>query len=383
VFSKSESSILPPHCPIDHKIELLPNATPLKAHSLYSMLTNQLIALKEYLTKALRKKWIVPSAAEYESPVLFAKKPNGELRFCVNYRAINARSKKNAYPLPLISETLDRFEKAKLFTKLDVRNTFHRIRMNPGSEKITIFRTRFGQYKYQILPFELTGGLSTFQRYINSVLFPYLDKFCTAYVNNILIFSKNPAKHHEHVIQMLEKLKSAGLQANIKKSEFSVIKTKFLEYIISTKGIAVDSDKISAIIKWERPTKIKELQSFLGFCNFYRLFIENFSRVAKPLYRFTAVIEWEWTQEQQRAFDHLKQALTFAPVLVHFDETRAIKLETDASNGVVSGALSQLINQKEWHPIAFFSKTMNSAQCNYSIYDKKLLAIVLSLKKWE
>jgi hypothetical protein len=123
------------------------------------------------------------------------------------------------------------------------------------------------------------------------VLFPYLNEFCTAYVNNILIFSKNSAKHYEHVIQVLEKLKSAGLQANIKKSEFSVTKTKFLGYIISTKGIAVDPDKISAVIKWERPIRVKELQSFLGFCNFYRLFIENFSRVAKFLHRLTATIE--------------------------------------------------------------------------------------------
>jgi hypothetical protein len=172
------------------------------------------------------------------------------------------------------------------------------------------------------------------------VLFSYLDKFCTAYVDNILIFFENSAKHYEHVTQILEKLKFAGLQADIKKSEFFVIKTKFLGYIIFTKNITVDPDKISAVMKWERPIRVKELQSFLGFCNFYRLFIEDFSRVAKPLYRLTAAIEWEWTQEQQRAFDHLKQALTFAPVLVHFDETRAIKLETDAFDGVISGALS-------------------------------------------
>jgi hypothetical protein len=125
------------------------------------------------------------------------------------------------------------------------------------------------------------------------VLFSYLNEFCIAYVNNILIFFKNSAKHHEHVTQVLEKLKSAGLQANIKKSEFFVIKTKFLGYIISTKGIAVDPDKISAIMKWERPTRVKELQSFLGFCNFYRLFIEDFSRVAKFLYRLIAAIKWK------------------------------------------------------------------------------------------
>jgi hypothetical protein len=148
VFSKNESSILPSHRPIDHKVELLPDATLLKAHSLYSMSANQLIALKEYLTEALRKKWIVSNAAKYGSPVLFAKKPNGGLRFCMNYRAVNARLKKNVYPLPLISETLDRLKKAKLFIKLDVRNIFHRIRMDPGFEEITTFRTRFGQYKY-------------------------------------------------------------------------------------------------------------------------------------------------------------------------------------------------------------------------------------------
>jgi hypothetical protein len=133
-----------PYRPIDYKVELLPDATLLKAHFLYSISANQLITLKEYFTKALRKEWIVSNAAEYESPVLFAKKPNGELRFCVNYRAINARLKKDVYPLPLIFETLDRLGKAKLFIKFDVRNAFHRIHMNSGSEEITTFRTRFG-----------------------------------------------------------------------------------------------------------------------------------------------------------------------------------------------------------------------------------------------
>jgi hypothetical protein len=162
IFSKSESSILPPYRFIDHKVELLSDATLLRAHFLYSMLANQLIALKKYFTKALRKEWIVFNAAEYGFPVLFAKKPNSGLRFCINYRAINARLRKDVYPLPLIFETLDRFRKAKLFTKLDVRNAFHRIRMNPGFKEITTFRTRFGQYKYQVFPFGFTGGPSTF-----------------------------------------------------------------------------------------------------------------------------------------------------------------------------------------------------------------------------
>jgi hypothetical protein len=209
----------------------------------------------------------------------------------VNYRAINARLKKDVYLLPLISENFDRFGKAKLFTKFDVRNAFHRIRMDSEFEEITTFWTRFGQYKYQVLLFEFTGGPSIFQRYINSVLFPYLNEFCTAYVNDILIFSENPIKYHKHVTQVLEKLRSAGLQADIKKSEFSVIRTKFLGYIISINGVAVNSDKVSAIANWKRSTKVKKLQSFLRFCNFYRLFIKNYSRIAKPLHRLIAAIE--------------------------------------------------------------------------------------------
>jgi hypothetical protein len=124
---------------------------------------------------------------------------------------MNARSKKDVYPLPLISETLERLGKAKIFTKLDVRNAFHQIRMDEASENIITFRTRFSQYKYQVLPFGLSEGPSIFQRYINSVFFLYLDEFCTVYVNNILIFSKNPFDHRKHVAQMLEKLRNASL----------------------------------------------------------------------------------------------------------------------------------------------------------------------------
>jgi hypothetical protein len=144
VFSKNQSDELPPYRSSDHKIELLPDATPLRAHPLYSMSTEQLVALKEYLTENLRKKWIIPSGAEYGSPVLFAKKPNDGLRLCVNYRELNARTRKNTYPLPLIREILERISRARVYTKLDIRQAFHRIRISEEFENLTIFRTRFG-----------------------------------------------------------------------------------------------------------------------------------------------------------------------------------------------------------------------------------------------
>jgi hypothetical protein len=155
--------------------------------------------------------------------------------------------------------------------------------MSEESENLTTFRTRFGQYKYKVLPFGLCNGPSTFQRYINSVLFPYLDEFCTAYIDDILIFSEDPRQHEHHVRQVLSKLRAAGLRADIRKSEFSTTETRFPGCILSTSGIAVDPAKVAAVANWEPPTKVKELQAFLGFCNFYRRFISDFSRVAKPL----------------------------------------------------------------------------------------------------
>jgi hypothetical protein len=143
VFSKSQSNKLPFYRSLDHKIELLPDVTFLRAHPLYSMFTEQLVALKEYLTENLRKEWIVSSGAEYGSPVLFAKKPNGGLRLCVNYRELNARIRKNTYPLPLIGETLERISRARVYIKLNIRQAFHRIRISEESENLTIFRTRF------------------------------------------------------------------------------------------------------------------------------------------------------------------------------------------------------------------------------------------------
>jgi hypothetical protein len=144
VFSKSQSNELPPHRPSDHKIELLPDATPLRAHPLYSMSAEQLVALKEYLTENLQKKWIVSNGAEYGSPVLFAKKPNGGLRLYMYYRKLNARTRKNTYFLPLIGETLKQISRVCIYIKLDIRQAFYRIRISEESKNITIFRIWFG-----------------------------------------------------------------------------------------------------------------------------------------------------------------------------------------------------------------------------------------------
>ncbi len=255
--------------------------------------------------------------------------------------------------------------------------------MHADSIPLTAFRTRYGIYQYNVLPFGLCNGPATFQRYINEVLFDLLDECCTAYVDDILIYSQDALEHETHVRQVMQRLREAGLQVDIKKSEFSVTKTKFLGFIVSTKGIAVDPEKIEAITHWQTPETVRGIQSFLGFCNFFRRFIRGFGQIALPLVALTKKKQtWRWEEAQQEAFDQLKCALTNTPILVHFDPSRETILETDASGGVAAGVLSQKTDDGFFHPVAYFSKTLSGAEMRYDIHDKEMLAVILSLGKW-
>jgi hypothetical protein len=382
VFSKKDSDELPPHRPVDHKIELTGDGT-LGYSPLYSMSTPELLALKKYLVDNLEKGFIEASQAPFSSPVLFAKKANGGLRFCIDYRKLNSLTKKDRYPIPLIDETLERIARAKIFTKVDIRQAFHRIRMDPASEELTTFRTRYGAYKCKVLPFGLTNGPATFQRYMNDTLMEYLDDFCTAYLDDILIYSDDPLEHHEHVRKVLQRLRDAGLQADLKKCEFGVTTTKYLGFIIGTDGVQADPEKVSVVTAWKVPKNLRGTQSFLGFCNFYRRFIRNYSRIARPLVKLTRKNhDFQWTRQCHEAFEELKSVLSSSAVMKHFQPHLPTRVETDASDGVIGGVMSQLHTDGEWYPVAFLSKTMLPAECNYEIHDKEMLAIVRSLAAW-
>lgn len=389
VFSKFESDKLPPYRPCDHKITLNEGAKPeelLGYSGLRKMSLEEMEICRQYITENLAKGFIEASEAPWAAPVLFAPKANGGLRFCVDFRKLNSVTRKYRHPLPLIEETLARISKAKIFTKLDIRQAFHRGRMAPGSEELTAFRTRYGTFQYNVLPFGLTNGPATFQRWMNDTLMDYLDNFCSAYLDDIVIFSDSAEEHEEHVKKVLQRLREAGLQADTDKCEFHVQKTKFLGFIISTDGVAVDPAKTAVVRDWTPPTTVKGVQSFLGFCNFYRKFVRDYERIARPLTSLTrqGLPEFQWTEECQEAFDTLKRRLLDAPVLVHFDYDRDTRVETDASDGVVAGVLSQRSDETtdEWHPVAFYSETLQGSELNYSIHDKELLAVIRALKHW-
>ncbi|CAG8974418.1 hypothetical protein HYALB_00010058 [Hymenoscyphus albidus] len=245
-FDKKRADKLPPHRDCDHSIELLPGTTP-PYGPLYNMSQEELLVLREYLREQLDKGFIRASTSPAAAPVLFAKKPGGGLRFCVDYRGLNAITIKNRYPLPLVQETLQRISRAKYFTKLDVIHAFNRIRIKEGDEWITAFNTRYGLFEQMVMPFGLTNAPATFQARMNEVLRPWLDVFCTAYIDDVLIYSDDLLSHRAHVHQVLKALGEAGLHLDIKKCEFEVQEVKYLGMVISTEGVMMDPEKISAI----------------------------------------------------------------------------------------------------------------------------------------
>lgn len=391
VFDIKEASSLPAHRPgIDHQIPLETdpggNEKAVPWGPLYNMSREELLVLRKTLTELLDKGFIRMSKSSAAAPVLFAKKPGGGLRFCVDYRALNAITKKDRYPLPLIKETLASLSKTKWLTKMDVSAAFHRIRMAKGEEWKTAFRTRYGLYEWMVTPFGLTGAPATFQRYINWCLKEYLDDFCTAYIDDILVFSDGSLEdHREKVRLVLKKLQEAGLQLDIGKCEFEVKSVKYLGYIIDVgRGLRMDPEKVKAIEDWHAPTSVRGVRSFLGFANYYRLFIKDYSRIVLPLTALTKKgAAFSWNSEAEKAFQELKKRFLEDPILASFDPNRETVLETDASGWSTGGVLSQYNDQGELHPVAFFSRKNTPAECNYDIHDKELLAIMKCLEEWD
>ena len=384
LFDRQKANELPEHKEYDHKIELTAPIEGLRQERLRRTTQEEAIEIKKYLEENLRKEFIKPSKASYASPILFVRKKDGTLRFCVDYRRLNAITKRNRYPLPLIDQVMAQVSGCKYFTKLDIISAFNKIRMDPTSEEASSFLTQFGMYCYQVLPFGLTNGPASWQRYINEVLFEYLDKFCQAYVDDILIYSRARKEHHQHVRMVLEKLNQAGLQVDLKKCEWEVSETKFLGMMIDGNGIRMDPEKVKAIINWPIPRNLKQVQAFLGFCNFYRRFIRDFGKISRPLHQLSRKNKpFQWDEECQRAFERLKEKITTAPVLRHYDPSRTAYVEADSSDKVIGGLLSQKDDDGHLHPVAFFSKNLDPAQCNYDIYDKELLAIIKAFESWE
>jgi hypothetical protein len=332
---------LPRHQSWDHQIQLADDAVPVY-QPLRQLSEDDLRTLKEYIDANLKKGYIRESASPWGSPVLFAGKKDGGKRLCIDYRKLNDLTKKDRYALPLAEELRDRLRGAKIFTQLDLRGAYNLIRMAPGEEEKTAFRTRYGHYEYTVMPFGLTNAPATFQRLINNVLRPYLDQSCICYLDDILVYSKSEEQHVKDVRDILTALRGAHLLLKPEKCNFHTTKVIFLGFVVTTDGIQMDPEKVATVLAWNPPTTVKEVQSFLGFANYYRRFIKDYSKIAAPLTELTHKDrEFAWTDEAQEAMDRLKQVFTTSPVLASFQPEKEIRVETDASDYAIGAVLSQ------------------------------------------
>ncbi|KAI0999387.1 hypothetical protein K3495_g8806 [Podosphaera aphanis] len=382
VFDRKQANSLPPHRSWDHAIELNPGKQSPVARP-YSMNQHELKALRDYLEKELSKGFIRVSRSPAAAPVLFVKKANGELRFCIDYRGLNAITIRNRHSLPLISETLSQLSKAKYYTKLDVISAFNKLRIKEGDEWKAAFTCRYGLFEPLVMPFGLCNGPASFQAYINHALRGFLDQFCTAYMDDILIYSENLNDHRGHVSKVLQRLRETGLQVDISKCSFEATEVTYLGLIVSTDGIRIDPKKVACVQEWPTPRSVRDIQRFLGFANFYRRFIPEFSRLATPSTTLTKKgVQFSWNDRCESAFFRIKQAFIDEIMLAHFDPHRQTILETDASDFETAAILSQYDDSGKLRPIAFMSKKMLPAECKYEIFDKELLAIVNAFETW-
>ena len=326
--------------------------------------------------------WIRPSQSPYGAPILFVKKKDGTTRMCTDYRALNKITKKNVYPLPRIDELLDRLQGAKFFTKIDLRQGYHQIRIKEADVEKTAFRTRYGHYEYLVLPFGLTNAPATFMGLMNEVFRPLLDKSVVVYLDDILVYSRTWEDHLRDVGEVLDRLRHSQLYAKMSKCEFGKKSIEFLGHVVSDKGVSVDAKKVEAVRMWPPPTNIHDLRAFLGLANYYRRFVHNYSKLTLPLTRMLkkgATVDMGATELE--AFDAIKEALTTAPVLAVADPKLGYRIVTDASDFAIGAILLQ-DQGHDWQPIAYESCKLQPAELRQSVHEKEMLAVLHALKAW-
>ncbi|CCO37816.1 Retrotransposable element Tf2 155 kDa protein type 1 [Rhizoctonia solani AG-1 IB] len=319
VFGEEEFNKLPPHWHYDIGIELTSDG-PLNS-PLYSMTDVELVTLKEWLEAKLKA---------------------GKIRPIVDYRRLNNQTKKNIYPLPCPDDLMSKLQGAKIFTKLDLQWGYNNVCVKEGNEWKTAFCTKYGLFESLVMTFSLTNAPAAFQYFMNDLFQDLLDVYVIIYLDDILIFSKNEVEHEFHVHEVCQQLETAQLFCKGSKCKFHRTWVEYLGIIVADQGFSLDKLKIQAVQEWPTPTTVKQVQSFLGFANFLRQFVANFSHMARPLHNLIKKeTPWKWTEKEQTAFEGLKQAITEAPVLAHANPDKAYFLEMDASGAALGLVLSQ------------------------------------------
>ena len=259
---------MPPDRDIEFAIELQPGIAHISKRP-YRMPPAELAELKKQLQELLDKGFIRPSTSPWGCPALFMKKKDERLRLCIDYRPLNVVTIKNKYPLPRIDVLFDQLVGAKVFSKIDLRSDYHKIKIRASDIPKTAFSSRYGLYEYLVMSFGLTNAPAYFMYLMNSVFMPELDKFVVVFIDDILVYSRNEEEHAGHLHVVLQRLREHRLYAKLSKCDFWLKEIKFLGHTISQKGIAVDPDKVQEVMNWKPPTTVRQIRSFLGLAGYY------------------------------------------------------------------------------------------------------------------
>jgi hypothetical protein len=335
------------------------------------------VELKKQIDELSEKGYIRPSTSPWAALVLFVEKKDGTKRMCINYRALNEVTSKNKYPLPRIEDLFDQLRGASVFSKIDLRSGYHQLRIRPLAIPKTTFIIKYGLYEFTVMSFGLTNVLAYFMYLMNSVFMDYLKKF-VVFIDDILIYSQNEQEHEEHLRKVLQRLRDCQLYAKLSKCEFWISEVLFFGHIINQKGLAVDPKKVTTILDWKAPKDVRGIKSFIGMADYYRHFIEGFSKIVRPMTALLAKkVEFKWTSACQKSFETLKEKLTMTPVLILPDVHKPFSVYCDASYIGLGCVLMQ-----EGRVVAYSSRQLKIHEKNYPTHDLELAVVVHALKTW-
>ena len=336
--------------------------------------------VRKHLDQMLEKDIIQPSDSPWAAPIVLVSKKDGSTRFCIDYRRLNTVTRKDAYPIPRIDDSLDALAGADFFSTLDLANGYWQVEVEPKDREKTAFTTTQGLFEFKVMPFGLCNGPGTFQRLMDTTLAGLQWSTCLVYLDDVIIYSRTLEEHVRRLRDVFQRFRSAGLKLKPTKCHLLKKSVEFLGHIVSGRGISTDPAKISCLQQWPSPACSDQVRSFLGLATYYGRFVKDFARISTPLRRLTEKnAQFAWSYDCEQAFQTLKRKLTSAPVLRFPEFDREFILDTDASDRAIGAVLSQRYEDGD-HVIAFASRALTKAERRYSVTRKELLALVYSMK---
>lgn len=365
-------------CLLTHDIHVKEAAKPRTAKGARRFAPLERQFIEDEIRKQLKAGVIEESNGPWVSPLSIAKKKDGSLRMCVAYIQLNQRIESMSFPLPLIDVVLDRAAGHALSSSLDGFSAYYTVPLTLRSRGYTQFTSPIGTFQYRVLPFGIKMAPSCFCQFMSKAFRHIPDSILSTYLDDVVLYSDSFDDHCQHLRQVMDAVRTSGMKLKAKKCEIGSDSVIFLGHRLSKEGISVVESKVEAITSWPLPRNPSDVRTFLGLVNYYRRFIKDCGKIARPLVELTKKNNvWKWGATQYRAFAQLQKALVDPPVLAVPQHGIPYRLDTDASDTTVGSVLSQ--NER---PIAYFSKSLTKSQQNYSVTERELLAVILSVQRF-